>query len=315
MEQIIAMLVLFSFFFGGIALGLSKILPKRFYPVVGKVIVITLFGLLFFMGVRTALIENIESQLGEIGVTSFLYALGAVLFSAGGVVLITLIRRKHSIQKSGGSLQFHRGLGLLKEPFQMIGTVLVGFLLQRYTQWFSWIQDWTLWGQDITTLILFCMLFFVGLNLVLEEISLARSMRDPEVLLLPLLTVLFTLLSGIVLNRWMNHTLQESLAISGGLGWYSFSGVYLAEAGNPVLGSIAFLANLFRELLSVLMIPILGSLGFPYAAITTAGATSMDVTLPIVEHSCGDTYTPASMYHGVVITIMVPVLVPLLYGL
>ncbi len=313
MEQFSAILLLFGFFFGGILLGFLRVIPKRFYPWVGRGIMVTLYLLLFSMGVRTALIDGIESKIGEIGFVSFIYALAAVLFSGGGVMLITLCRRRSGRLKSA---MVRPSLGrLFREPLNMIAIVLCGFFIQRLTGWFSWIQEWTLFGQDSTTLVLFCMLLLVGLNLIIEDISILQSMKDKEVLLLPLFTVLFTLISGVVVNQLFNHSLQESLAISGGLGWYSFSGVYLAEVGTPILGSIAFLANLFREMLSVIMIPLLGSWGFAYGAISTAGATSMDVTLPIVEHSCGDRYTPVSLYHGVVVSIVVPLLVPLLYGM
>ncbi len=312
MEQVLSLAIFFLFFFVGMILGWSKLLPKQWYHFVNRGITVVLYMLLFSMGVKTALIQGIEEQLVKVGITAFLYALTGVGFSAGGIILISVLRRRKRVAAEDRSS--HSIKTLLKEPCMMIGTVLFGFMIQRLTGWFSWVESWTLLSQDITTLILFAMLFLVGLGLVMGGISLVSSVKDIEVVLLPFLTVFFTLTSGFLLSLVLPQSTREGLAVSGGLGWYSFSGVYLTEVGNPILGSIAFLANLFREFLSVLAIPLLGSLGFPYAAISTAGATSMDVTLPIVEHSCGDTYTPVSIYHGLVLTILIPLLVPLLYG-
>ncbi len=313
MEQLLSLGIFFFFLFAGMLLGWSKILPKTFYPFVNRGITVVLYLLLFSMGIKTALIPGIEEQLVEVGLTAFLYAIGGVVFSAGGVILVSLARKKRRVLRA--SHQKHKAKDLFKEPCFMIGTVLVGFFIQRVFGWFSWVSSWTIFGQDITTLILFTMLFLVGLGLIMGGISLVDSIKDLEVVMLPVLTIFFTLLSGLILSRILPQTTNEGLAISGGLGWYSFSGVFLTEAGDPLLGSIAFLSNLFREFLSVLAIPLLGTLGFPYGAISTAGATSMDVTLPIVEHSCGDSYTPPSIYHGLVLTILIPLLVPLLYGI
>ncbi len=312
MERFLSLAIFFFFFFMGMILGWSRLLPKKWYSFVNRGITVVLYLLLFFMGVKTALIQGIEEQLIKVGVTAFLYALGGVAFSAGGVILISVLRKKKRAASEGRTS--HSLKSLLKEPCIMIGTVLFGFMVQRFTAWFTWVDSWTLFNQDVSTLILFTMLFLVGLGLVMGGVSLVSSVKDVEVVLLPLLTVIFTLASGFLLSLVFPQSTREGLAVSGGLGWYSFSGVYLTEAGDPILGSIAFLSNLFREFLAVLAIPLLGALGFPYAAISTAGATSMDVTLPIVEHSCGDTHTPASMYHGLVLTILVPLLVPLLYG-
>ncbi len=313
MEQFLSLAIFFVFFFAGMILGWSRLLPKKWYPLVNRGITVVLYLLLFSMGVKTALIQGIEEQFVEVGITAFLYALSGVLFSAGGVILISVLRKKKRVSaERRGS---HKIKDLLKEPCIMIGTVILGFIIQRLTGLFSWVDSWKLFGQDISTLILFAMLFLVGLGLVMGGISLISSVKDVEVVLLPFLTVALTLTGGFLLSLILPQSTREGLAVSGGLGWYSFSGVYLTEVGNPILGSIAFLSNLFREFLAVLAIPLLGNLGFPYAAISTAGATSMDVTLPIVEHSCGDAYTPVSMYHGLVLTILIPLLVPLLYGM
>ncbi|MCF7943275.1 MAG: lysine exporter LysO family protein, partial [Spirochaetia bacterium] len=43
-------------------------------------------------------------------------------------------------------------------------------------------------------------------------------------------------------------------------------------------------------------------------------ATSMDVTLPMVEKFCGVNYVPLALAHGIILTIIVPIIVPILYA-
>ena len=60
---------------------------------------------------------------------------------------------------------------------------------------------------------------------------------------------------------------------------------------------------------------MLARLSAPHLAIGIAGATSMDVTLPLVERSCGAQYVPLSIASGALLSLMVPFLVPFLYSL
>jgi uncharacterized membrane protein YbjE (DUF340 family) len=84
--------------------------------------------------------------------------------------------------------------------------------------------------------------------------------------------------------------------------------------GDPILGSVAFLSNLFRESIAFLSVPFLASFAQKRAGISVCGATSMDVTLPIVEKNCGPEYVPLSLAHGIILTLIVPFLVPFFYS-
>jgi len=118
-------------------------------------------------------------------------------------------------------------------------------------------------------------------------------------------------LSGLILGMAMGH----ALSIAAGLGWYSLSGVMIAGLGGRQLGAVAFLANVLRESLAFVLIPILGRRGHTIAAISTAGATSMDTALPLISASCGKEAAPASFVHGLLLSFLVPFLVPALFSL
>jgi uncharacterized membrane protein YbjE (DUF340 family) len=75
------------------------------------------------------------------------------------------------------------------------------------------------------------------------------------------------------------------------------------------------MANILRETIALLAIPFLGEARLAWLAVGVGGATSMDVTLPLIERSCGTEIVPLSIASGAVLSLLVPVLVPLFYNL
>jgi uncharacterized membrane protein YbjE (DUF340 family) len=131
-------------------------------------------------------------------------------------------------------------------------------------------------------------------------------------LLLPLSTILGTYLGALAIPLVTSYTLREGFALVSGFGWYSLSGVLISGMGMPHLGAVSFLSNLFRETLSFILIPLLATIShFTYSAVSIAGATSMDVTLPLLKKSLGETIVPLAITHGVLMTLVAPLLIPL----
>ncbi len=104
---------------------------------------------------------------------------------------------------------------------------------------------------------------------------------------------------------------NEGMAIASGFGWHSLSAVLLAEMKGSDIGAIAFLSNVFRESLTMLSIPFLVKIVGPYAAIAPGGATTMDVTLPIIEKYCGKRAAIVGFINGVILSTLVPIIIPL----
>ena len=76
-----------------------------------------------------------------------------------------------------------------------------------------------------------------------------------------------------------------------------------------MLGSVALLCNVVREVIVLLGAPLLVRLFGSLAPIAAAGATAMDTTLPIISRACGPQYAPVSIYSGMVSDFSVPFLV------
>jgi len=103
--------------------------------------------------------------------------------------------------------------------------------------------------------------------------------------------------------------------LSSGFGWYSLSGIMITDLGYPLLGSISFLSNIFRESITFFLIPFFSKFGrrFFYSSICIGGATTMDVTLPIIITHYGPTSMIPAMYHGMIMSLLVPFLIPLFF--
>ncbi|KPU45453.1 hypothetical protein OXPF_06860 [Oxobacter pfennigii] len=136
-----------------------------------------------------------------------------------------------------------------------------------------------------------------------------------KILLVPASIVLGSLTGGIITGLIFKMPLSLSMAISAGFGWYSLSGVLLSNIAGVEAGAIAFLTNVLRELIAVIAIPIIaGKLNY-ITSIGPAGATSMDSTLPIISKSTGEETAMIAFINGAVLSAMVPIIVPVLYGL
>lgn len=165
----------------------------------------------------------------------------------------------------------------------------------------------------ITDYALYSLLFLVGINLGSDPkfMEIIRSIR-PRIFLLPLSTIIGTLL-GVLVYHLIFGKLEfgESLAVGFGFGYYSLSSIILTKLSGESLGVIALLANISREVITLLLAPLFVRITGKLSPIAAGGATSMDTTLPIIIKSSGKEYLIHSMMHGVILTILVPFLVSL----
>lgn len=166
-------------------------------------------------------------------------------------------------------------------------------------------------GFDISFVTLGLLMFCVGIS-VGSDLGALRNLRalDIRLLMLPLMTIFGTLagclLVGIFLS-WRN--IPELLAVGSGFGYYSLSSIFITQFKGPELGTLALLANITREIITLLGAPILLKLGGPLAPITAGGATTMDTTLPIITTVSGKDFVILSIYHGFVVDLSVPFIV------
>ena len=182
--------------------------------------------------------------------------------------------------------------------------VIVGILLGYFTK--SYINF------DISLLIqfgLYLLLFFIGIDIGKNDNILNDLKKlNKKVLFLPFITIISSLAGGAVASILLPLSMGESVAISAGMGWYSFSAIELSTV-SVELGGIAFLSNIFRELLAIFLIPVIAKKIGSFESVSVAGATAMDSVLPIINRSNPAEISIISFYSGLVISIVVPILV------
>lgn len=172
-------------------------------------------------------------------------------------------------------------------------------------------------GMDqVTSISLFVLIFLVGIDIGGNK-KLVKDLRNLglKVLLVPFGGVVGSLIGGLIIGTIFSMPMGSALSIGAGFGWYSLSGVMLKELGGETLGAIAFLSNVFRELLTVILIPILAKRLNSYTAIAPAGATSMDTTLPLISKATNSEVAVVAFINGVILSSLVPILVPFFYNM
>ncbi len=169
--------------------------------------------------------------------------------------------------------------------------------------------------------VLYALLFLVGIGIGSDP-ELPNIIRSfsPRVLVVPAATIVGTIaFSALTIFLLPHRTLADCLAIGSGMGYYSLSSVLITQlrttdAGITIaaeLGTIALIANIIRELITLLASPALARLFGPLAPICAGGATTADTTFPIITQTVGSRYAFIAIIHGIIVDASVPFLVSL----
>lgn len=154
-----------------------------------------------------------------------------------------------------------------------------------------------------------CVVVVAGFALALTHwsgFSLATQASELLLILLLWLVVALSALAAMLLGL----PLTTGLALAAAYGWYSLSGILMTDAFGPVIGSAAFFNDLLRELLAIMLIPLLIRRR-RHTALGLCGATSMDFTLPVLQRSGGMEIVPAAIVQGFLLSLLAPVLIAL----
>ncbi len=179
--------------------------------------------------------------------------------------------------------------------------------------------------HHLSMYILYALMLQVGLsigsNKNLREI--VKSIR-PKMLIIPMGTIVGTLLfsatASLLLSQW---SVFDCMAVGSGFAYYSLSSILITQFKTPSiglqlateLGTIALLANIFREMMALLGTPLIQKYFGRLAPISAAGVNSMDVVLPIITRYSGKEMIPIAIVHGILIDMSVPFFVSLFCNL
>lgn len=198
--------------------------------------------------------------------------------------------------------------------------IISAFVLGTLAALLGLLPEW-IYSSGLDMWLLYALMLQVGISIGADS-KLKETLRSlsPSVLLVPLATIVGTMVMcfgvSFLISRW---SVSEVMAVGSGFGYYSLSSILvssLKEATIGVqaaaeLGTITLIANIFREMMTLIFAPFMVRWFSPLAPICSGGATTMDVTLPVITRYSGQEWVFVSIVHGVVVDFSVPILVPL----
>ena len=134
-----------------------------------------------------------------------------------------------------------------------------------------------------------------------------------KALIIPLGVTVGSFGAGLAGALLLGYPLAEGAAIASCMGWYSLGGATIGALSGGLYGSVAFLSNLLREILSFFGLPLLARFLNPAACIAAAGATSEDTTLPMMMKYTDEESVVLSVLNGAICSVLVPVLINACY--
>lgn len=185
--------------------------------------------------------------------------------------------------------------------------VALGFFLLP-----GWVLDYTDLIIDIGLMLL---LFFVGIDIGMNRSVFGRIRNmGLKIILLPFMIIVGSILGAALAGALLGMPFNESGAVGAGLGWYTLSSILMANYSNE-LSTLAFIANVVREMMAFIIIPLVAKkIGF-LGAIAPAGATAMDTGLPIISRATDSETAILAFITGAICTFSVPIIVPLILNL
>lgn len=301
--------------FSGIVIGL--LLSRWKMAWIDRVMICIIWILLFFLGLEVGTDENIINALPSLGLKALIISVTALLGSALAAFALWQLAKKSKkgttlpdaskeiAEPSSGSTS--KKEHPLKGSLIILAFFIVGCILGRLH-----IIDSLDLIKDISFYTLAVLITLVGISIGHNRQALKNLKGlNPLYLLLPLFTIAGTLAACSLLGIALPYTITDTLAVASGQAYYSLSSILITQARGAELGTIALLANIMRELITLLAAPLLYKIFGPLSPIAAGGATTADTTLPVIRQVCGPDLAMLSIYHGFAVDFSVPFIVSL----
>lgn len=269
--------------------------------------------MLFLLGLALGLDDALLGQLKSLG----LYAVLISSFSVTGCFVAARLLGRYVFLEyapgKGGAAAGERGgsRGSFVALAFFVSGVIIGML--RILPVGSLAGEAAVW-------VLYLLLVLAGMTVGfdLKALGIIRELRY-RILLIPLGVVAGTLcgsaLAWLVLSCFSTLSLPEALAVGAGFGYYSLATVIITSLGDPGLGSVALLSNMIHEALALLLPPLIVRLTGRLGPVLAGGAAAMDTCLPVIAQVSGERCAVLALFSGMCLTLLVPVIVPLLMAL
>ena len=270
--------------------------------------------LMAVVGMKVGTSEEVMGNLGEIGLKCFIMCFGSVTFGVLMMVILEKtivpleeIRLKLREEKSIKLKEVpdRKGIDplLIAMPLAIIVGVVLGYFVVKE------ISDDTL--DMLLNLSLILLYIGAGVSLASNKMAFLYIKKlGLRILLLPVAIMGGGVISGFIMSWLLGVNLCWSVTASSTVGYYSLPGAFMTEAYGVEAGIYGFMTNIFRDIFTVSLMPLLTKIskGSPIAS---GGAGCMDSMFIPVTRAVGPELGLVSLIVGTIITIFVPIWLPL----
>ncbi len=300
-----------------IALGCTinwKGLPERALSIINFIMNSALMLLMTVVGLNVGTSREVMDNLGKIGLNCAIMCLSSVFFA----VLLMVLLEKTIVPLEEIRLKLHEEKGLvLKEVPDRRGVdplmicmplaIILGLLLGIYV--FPDVSEHTL---DVLLSISLIFLYTgAGVSLATNKIAFLYIKKlGFRILLLPLAIFVGGLISGFLMSKILGVDLCWSVTSSSTMGYYSLPGAFMTEAYGVEAGIYGFMVNIFRDICTVTLMPLLKKIS-KGAPIASGAGGCMDSMFIPVTRAVGPELGMTGLIVGTIITIFVPFWLPI----
>lgn len=193
--------------------------------------------------------------------------------------------------------------------------IMLSVLLGVFCGLFIFPEQYVGFMGQIIDIGLCTLLLFVGIDIGRNRDILPKIMANGiKILLVPLMVALGSIAGSMVGGYFLGIPFYEAGAIGAGFGWYSLSAIELSKYSAET-GALAFITNVSREVIALISIPFIAKYIGKLESIAPAGATAMDTSLPVISSATNGNTAVISFITGLILSALVPVLVPLIISL
>lgn len=301
----------------GALVGSRPVVRERELGWMGKFQFAVLIVMIGMLGVKLGANDEVVASLGQIGLTALVIT---VLTMSGSLLAVYLLRRfvlkldrcgrrgsteeQEEAPGSGGKADnaSTKWIVLAVVAGMVCGYFLVPDSLAGYC------------GAVVDTG-LYMLLFLVGVDMGRQGTILADiRAAGVQVLLVPVTVVVSTLAFAALGGLLLPVGVKDSMAACAGFGWYSLAPTLLQSYSLSV-SATAFLVNVMHEIIAIVAVPVVAKRIGYVECTALAGAAAMDTMLPVVVGATHERITIYSFVTGVILSMAVPILVPMLLAL
>lgn len=301
----------------GAIVGSRPVVRSRPLPWLGKLQFVALMILIVSLGVKLGGDEEVISSLGRIGWAAFVITVAAMV---GSVLCVSLLRRFvlrldrwGRPDGSGGGEE--AGQEKKKADNSLTKWIVAAVALGMLAGYFVIPESIGAYCGNVIDFGLYLLLFLVGMDMgkqgtIIADIKAAGC----KVLLVPVAVAVGSLGAAALVGPVLALGVKDAVAVSAGFGWYSLAPTLLAPYSLSV-SAVCFLANVMREVFSILAIPLVARHVGYVECVALPGAAAMDTVLPVVLGATHERITIYSFTSGVILSLAVPLLVPAIVAL